>query len=85
MFHAAPGSWLAHTQQNGGGVAWNRQVQPQQRQVAAVGLQKIGGNPIKGRFTMKIVSPTSYTFEFEMSPDGTNWTPVMDGKATKTK
>jgi hypothetical protein len=37
----------------------------------------------KGRFTEKILSPTSYTFKFEMSPDGGNWTPIMDGKCTK--
>jgi hypothetical protein len=34
---------------------------------------------------MKITSPTSYNFMFEMSPDGTKWTTVMDGKATKGK
>jgi len=39
----------------------------------------------KGRFSEKILSPTSYTFKFEMSSDGTNWTPVMDGKCTKNK
>ena len=32
---------------------------------------------------MKVVSPTSYTFKYEMSQDGTSWTTVMDGKATK--
>jgi hypothetical protein len=45
--------------------------------------EKMGGKTMKGKFTMKIVAPTSYTFMFEMSPDGTNWTTVMDGKATK--
>ena len=39
----------------------------------------------KGRFSEKILSPTSYTFKFEMSSDGTNWTPVLDGKCTKSK
>jgi Protein of unknown function (DUF1579) len=39
----------------------------------------------KGRFSEKILSPTSYTFKFEMSSDGTNWTPVMEGKCTKNK
>jgi len=39
----------------------------------------------KGRFTMKILSPTSYSFTFEMSQDGKQWTLVMDGKATKGK
>ena len=45
--------------------------------------EKMGGMTMKGRFTMKIISPTSYTFMFEMSQDGTKWTTVMDGKATK--
>ncbi len=39
----------------------------------------------KGRFSEKILSPTSYSFKFEVSSDGTNWTPVMDGKCTKNK
>ena len=46
-------------------------------------VEKMGGTPYKGRFTIKISSPTSYDFTFEMSPDGTKWTTVMDGKATK--
>jgi hypothetical protein len=45
--------------------------------------EKMGGMTMKGRFTMKIISATSYTFMFEMSQDGTKWTTVMDGKATK--
>jgi hypothetical protein len=45
--------------------------------------EKMGGMTMKGRFTMKIISPTSYTFMFEMSQDGTKWSTVMDGKATK--
>jgi len=38
---------------------------------------------MKGRFTMKITSPTSYNFTFDMSQDGTKWSTVMDGKASK--
>jgi hypothetical protein len=45
--------------------------------------EKMGGMTMKGRFTMKIISSTSYTFMFEMSQDGTKWSTVMDGKATK--
>ena len=45
--------------------------------------EKMGGQAMKGRFTMKITSPTAYTFTFEMSQDGTKWATVMDGKATK--
>lgn len=39
----------------------------------------------KGRFSEKILSPTSYSFKFEMSSDGASWTPFMDGKCTKSK
>ena len=47
--------------------------------------EKMGEMTMKGRFTMKITSSTSYTFTFEMSQDGTKWTTVMDGKASKAK
>jgi hypothetical protein len=47
--------------------------------------EKMGSMTMKGRFTMKMTSPTSYNFTFEMSPDGTKWSTVMDGKATKGK
>jgi hypothetical protein len=50
-----------------------------------LGDEKEGGMTMKGRFTMKMTSPTSYTFTFEMSEDGTKWNTVMDGKATKGK
>jgi hypothetical protein len=45
--------------------------------------EKMGAMTMKGRFTMKITSPTTYNFKFEMSQDGTKWMTVMDGKATK--
>lgn len=45
--------------------------------------EKMNGMTMKSRFTMKIVSPATYTFTFEMSQDGTKWTNVMDGKAAK--
>jgi hypothetical protein len=44
---------------------------------------KMGGMTMKGRYTMKILSPTSYNFGYEVSQDGTKWMPVMEGKATK--
>jgi len=44
---------------------------------------KMGPQTMKGRYTEKILSPTSYNFKFEMSADGTKWDTVMDGKATK--
>lgn len=42
-----------------------------------------GGMEIMGKMTIKAVSPTSYTFKYEISMDGKNWSPFMDGKATK--
>jgi len=47
--------------------------------------ENMGGQAFKGRYTMKVLSPSSYAFKFEMSKDGTSWTDMMDGKATKTK
>jgi len=45
--------------------------------------EKMGGMTMKGRFTMKMTSATSYNFVFDMSQDGTKWSTVMDGKAAK--
>ena len=45
--------------------------------------QDMGGMIMKGRFTMKMVSPTSYTYKFELSQDGSTWNVFMDGKADK--
>ncbi len=39
----------------------------------------------KGKFIMNVTSPTSYTFQYDMSKDGNEWTTVMTGKATKEK
>ena len=47
--------------------------------------EKMGNTIVKGRFVMKMTSPTSYTFTYETSPDGTKWTTMVDGKATKEK
>jgi hypothetical protein len=47
--------------------------------------ENMGGMKMKGRFTMKNIAATSYDFSFEISDDGTKWTTVMDGKATKSK
>jgi hypothetical protein len=46
---------------------------------------KMGPQTMKAHYTMKALSPTSYTFKFEVSSDGSKWDTVMDGKATKTK
>ena len=47
--------------------------------------ENFNGTPTKGRFTMKITSPTAYDFAFDISQDETKWTTVMDGKATKSQ
>lgn len=47
--------------------------------------EKMNGMTMKGRFTMKMTSATSYNFTFDMSQDGTKWSTVMDGKATRGK
>jgi hypothetical protein len=44
---------------------------------------KMGDTMVKGRFTMKFTSASSYNFMYETSPDGAKWTAVVDGKATK--
>jgi len=45
--------------------------------------EKMGGTTVKGRFRMKFVSPSSYTFIYDTSPDGAKWTSLVDGKAAK--
>ena len=44
---------------------------------------KMNGQTMKGRFVVKVTSPTAYDFKFDMSQDGNTWTPVMDGKSNK--
>ncbi len=45
--------------------------------------EKMGNMTMKGKFTMKMISATSYTFTFDMSQDGTKWNTIMEGKAAK--
>jgi len=45
--------------------------------------EKMGGMTMKGKFTIKVTSPSTYNFGFEMSQDGTKWTSAMEGKASK--
>ena len=42
-----------------------------------------GGQDIKQKLTIKVLTPASYTMKFELSIDGTTWMTFMDGKATK--
>ena len=47
---------------------------------------KMGAMTMKGRFSMKVLSPAAYSYKFEVSTDGgANWTLFMDGKETKVK
>jgi hypothetical protein len=45
--------------------------------------QNYGGQEIKQKMTVKVLSPASYNMKFEVSMDGTNWTTFMEGKVTK--
>ncbi len=48
------------------------------------GENNYGGVTIESRFTIKMISPTSYTSKYEVSADGgSSWMPFWDGKATK--
>ena len=47
------------------------------------GESKVGGATMKTRYSMTEVSASSYTFKWEISPDGKSWTTVMEGKTTK--
>jgi hypothetical protein len=44
---------------------------------------KMGDQMVKSRFTMTIVSPTSYTFDWAMVGEDGSWMTLMEGKATK--
>ena len=44
---------------------------------------RMGPETMKGRLTIKTISATAYNFKFEMSPDGTTWNTVLEGKDTK--
>lgn len=45
--------------------------------------EHFGGQTMKSRFTMKVLSPTSYTMKYELSQDGTTWMTAVEGTATK--
>jgi hypothetical protein len=44
---------------------------------------QMGDKMVKSGFTLKEVSPTSYTSKFEISTDGSTWITTMEGKGTK--
>lgn len=43
----------------------------------------MGGKTMKTHFILTEGTPASYTFKFEMSEDGNNWTTMMEGKGSK--
>jgi hypothetical protein len=43
----------------------------------------MGGKPVKSRFTIKELSPTSYTMKFEMPDEKGAFQTISEGKATK--
>ena len=45
----------------------------------------MGGQPYKARFVMKVVSPTSYTYKYEVLGPDKKWMPIMEGTSTKAK
>jgi hypothetical protein len=48
------------------------------------GENEYNGMMIKSRFTIKMISPKSFTSKYELSADGgTNWMPFWEGKASK--
>jgi Protein of unknown function (DUF1579) len=44
---------------------------------------KMGGKLVKSRYTIKQVSPTSYTATWEMQGEGGAWATVMESKSSK--
>ena len=46
---------------------------------------KMNGKVINGRYIMKELSPTSYSFMWQMQDDKGAWKTVMEGKETKAK
>jgi hypothetical protein len=45
----------------------------------------MGGQPYKSRVVLKVVSPTSYTFKFDIQGPDAKWMPIMDATSTKAK
>ncbi|MBI3263894.1 MAG: DUF1579 family protein [Acidobacteria bacterium] len=45
----------------------------------------MGGQTIKSRYVLKIASPTSYSFTWEMLGTDGKWMPVLTGTSTKNK
>jgi hypothetical protein len=46
---------------------------------------KMDGKTVRGRYTVKMTSPASYTAKLELQIEGGEWFTAFEGKATKTK
>jgi hypothetical protein len=46
---------------------------------------KMGGKTINGRYIIKVVSPSSYTFKWKMQGEGGQWLTIVEGKSTKAQ
>jgi hypothetical protein len=44
---------------------------------------RVNGKPVQARYTIKILSPTSFAFKLETASDGGAWSTALEGKATK--
>ena len=44
---------------------------------------KFAGDAVKGRTTLTTLSPTQYTFKYEMADEKGGYTTIVEGKATK--
>ncbi len=45
----------------------------------------MGGQPYKSRFILKVASPASYTFKWELLGPDKKWMPIMEGTSTRAK
>jgi hypothetical protein len=46
---------------------------------------KMGGKLVRSRYTIKQLTPASYTMKWEMQGEAGAWSTVMEGKSTKEK
>jgi hypothetical protein len=44
---------------------------------------RMSAQTTRGRLTIKVLSARAYNFKFEMSSNGTTWTTVLEGRATR--
>jgi len=45
---------------------------------------KMGGKMVKSRYTIQEISPTTYTFKWEILGDDGAWQTLMEGKSNKS-